>query len=287
MEIKKPIFIVGSGRSGTTIFYNLIATHPELCWFSNYTNKLPEFPLLAMGHRLLEVPGLGKQLKFKMMHSKSPYVLKPMEAENIYHSYCKFRDDIKTTEEDLTAEMEYRLKSQIRFHLKYTGKKRFISKQTANNQRIRMIHKMFPDAYYIHIIRDGRAVANSLQNIFWWNNIYIWWLGYKPPKWKEMGNDPIELCALQWQRDVEEILNHRHLFGDRYIEIKYENFITDVKNTMNNIVDFCELKRSDEFENLLPSSLKDMNGKWKKLPESQKAILQNTTKDLLLQLGYM
>ena len=36
-EIKKPIFIVGVPRSGTTLFYLLLSQHPDLGWFTNDT----------------------------------------------------------------------------------------------------------------------------------------------------------------------------------------------------------------------------------------------------------
>jgi len=35
----KPIFLVGLGRSGTTVLYNLIANHQELCWISAKDNE--------------------------------------------------------------------------------------------------------------------------------------------------------------------------------------------------------------------------------------------------------
>jgi len=46
IEIKKPIFIVGVPRSGTTLLYTLLAQHPELGWFSKDTTiglTTPEF----------------------------------------------------------------------------------------------------------------------------------------------------------------------------------------------------------------------------------------------------
>jgi len=36
MEIYKPIFIVGSPNSGTSLLYELMASHPDLSWISQY-----------------------------------------------------------------------------------------------------------------------------------------------------------------------------------------------------------------------------------------------------------
>jgi len=286
LNIKKPIFIVGSGRSGTTLLYNLLAIHPEVCWFSNLSDRFPRFRLLAALHRILQAPLIGSHMRGQIVGRTMPS-LRPMEAESIYHRYCGFEHARKTTAGDLTEGMEKRFKKVIRAHLRFTGKKRFLSKQTSNTQRIELIHTMFPDAYYVHIIRNGRAVANSLLNVRWWNNVDIWWLGYKPPKWEELGREPIELCALHWKRDVEEILHNRHLFGNRYIEVRYEELVEKPVDVIHEVVRSCELREIEDFRRWLPRSLTSKNYKWEsQLSERQKLILDRTIGDFMVEVGY-
>lgn len=286
MVIEKPIFIVGSGRSGTTVFYNFFAIHPEICWFSNYSDRFVNINLMPLLHRILDLPFVGTVAK-KAIISRRKLAIKPSEAQIIYHDYCGFKYSVKSTEDDLNPALEKKFKDLIKRHMLLTGKKRFLNKQTANNQRIRLINKMFSDAYYIHIIRDGRAVANSLLNVSWWDHTDIWWLGEKPYEWTKKGKQPIELCGLNWKRNVEEILKNKGLFEDRYIEVKYEDFILDVKGTMEKIINFCELSYSDYFIKMLPQTLPNMNYKWKNnLNEEQKTILDITLKPFLAQLGY-
>lgn len=288
MAIEKPIFIIGSGRSGTTIFYNLLSTHPEVCWFSNFTDRFPHFKSMPLIHRILYLPLIGTHARKNIINSTGRrFNIRPTEAQRIYHEYCGFKHGVKTTEKDLCPEIETKFKVLIERHLVLTGKKRFLNKQTANTQRISLISRMFEDAYYIHIIRDGRAVSNSLFNVRWWNNIDIWWLEQKASAWEKEGRQEIELCGLHWRRDVEEILNNKVLFEDRYIEVRYEDFVVDVKSTMGRIVDFCELRRSKHFFDMLPGTLQNMNYKWKdNLTEEQKVILNKTLKPLLNQLQY-
>ena len=37
--IKKPIFIIGTGRCGSTLLYRILALHPELAFLSNINEK--------------------------------------------------------------------------------------------------------------------------------------------------------------------------------------------------------------------------------------------------------
>lgn len=287
MAINKPIFIIGSGRSGTTVLYNLLSTHPDVCWFSNYSDKLLKLRVAPFLHRILDLPFLGNIAK-KRIISQSDLYLKPTEAEHIYHEYCGFQDSIKTTENDLQLETKEKFLDVINSHLSLSGKSRFLSKQTSNNQRIRLIDKIFDDAYYIHIIRDGRAVASSMLNVSWWDNTDIWWLdGEKASEWKKKGKPAIELCGLHWKRDVEEILENKTLFENRYLEVRYENFRQDVKGTMKEITDFCELEESNSFNQRLPQTLPNMDNKWKKnLNNEQKDTLERAIGPFLNHLGY-
>jgi hypothetical protein len=191
------------------------------------------------------------------------------------------------TGDDLTPEVERRFKDLVEGHLSATGKPRFMNKQTANTQRIGAIDKMFPDASFVHIIRDGRAVASSLLRVDWWSRTDIWWYGGTPKEWAEAGGDPIELCALQWQRDVQEILDHRHLFEDRYLEIRYEDLVADTKGTVRDVVQFAGLEPSQRLMDSVPDSLPDMNYKWvEQLDASQKATLERCLGESLAALGY-
>ena len=287
-KIDRPIFIIGGGRSGTTILYNLLSMHPELCWFSRYSDMLPGNNYIAVFHRMLELPFFGNLMK-KSIISRNPLKILPIphEGGNIYHKYCGFEYKYKTTELDYNLESEKKLKKVIQGHLKATGKKRFLSKQTANNQRIRLIHSLFPDGFYIHIIRDGRAVANSLINIYWWENMDIWWFNGKPSKWVEMGNEPIALAGLIWERDIEEILKNKYLFDNKFFELRYEDLCNNPRNMIKNIANFCELSWPIEFEELLPKKLVSMNDKWKKnLSDNQKMILLDTIKNSLKKYNY-
>ena len=107
MAIKKPIFIVGSGRSGTTVFYNFLATHPEVCWFSNLGNKLININQVPFLHRLIDLPFIGGLSKNNIISKRYSFI-RPSEGENIY-DYCGFEKSIKTDENNLNFEIEKKI----------------------------------------------------------------------------------------------------------------------------------------------------------------------------------
>ena len=53
-SLKNSLFILGTGRSGTTIVFRMLASHPELGWFSNYEERFPRVPQFALASRLLD-----------------------------------------------------------------------------------------------------------------------------------------------------------------------------------------------------------------------------------------
>ena len=92
---------------------------------------------------------------------------------------------------------------------------------------------------------------------------------------------------MQWKRNVEEILENKNLFEDRYLEVRYETFIADVRGTMETITNFCELRKTERFSVMLPKTLPNMNYKWKEcLTNEQKDILDRTIGTFVQHLGY-
>jgi len=183
--------------------------------------------------------------------------------------------------------MARQFKGKVREHLDLAGKRRILSKQTANNRRIGLIARMFPDARYIHVIRDGRAVANSTIRVPWWNDTPIWWMGGTAGEWEVRGKEPIELCGLYWQRTLEEIFRNKELLGEQYREVRYESLVDDVHSVIGEILDACDLRSGDKYLDSLPRALPDMNRKWRdQLDAAQQDTLRRAIGGFLEELGY-
>lgn len=254
MEIHEPIFIIGSGRSGTSLLYNLLAVHPDLCWFSNLSDRFARLPQLILLHRLADFSVVKKAI----IGGKN-FPLLPSEGGNIYRR-SRFTDQKKTTEADLSRVDTKYFFEAIGAHLRLTGKARFLNKRTANTQRLRLMHALLPDAYWIHIIRDGRAVAHSLSRVDWWPTVRLWWHhGDTPMALSRAYPDPIRLAGQHWRRNVNEIRLHRRLLGRRYKEVSYEDLVKEPKKILAATLRFCHLRVPSEYLSILPNRFPNRN----------------------------
>lgn len=287
-SIDRPIFLIGSGRSGTTLLLDLLTKHPDLAWFSNWFNLHPNYPWLAAPLRIWDIPIIGSKIAGRI-----PGLLHSHEAINVY-KYCGIRDlhyekRSFLIETDVTCKAATCMRGLIARYLAFRGKKRFITKNTNNCARVRYLKTIFPDAQFIHIIRDGRAVAYSLLNVEWWPNLTLWWSGFTPDEWKREGNSPIELCARHWQHMVHTVRSNAATFpsGD-YIEIKYEDLVKDTMHQLSMILEFCDLPSMPAFENAMKRfNIYNSNYKWRKnLSKADKFILEAVLADSLEQMGY-
>ena len=96
---------------------------------------------------------------------------------------------------------------------------------------------MFPDALYIHLIRDGRAVTNSMIKKNWLPVLDLWWTGDKAIDHVHEYEDPVELMGLHWKYNVEEMLQLGELVGPRYKEVRYEDLVQNVRGTISEVMD--------------------------------------------------
>lgn len=282
--ITKPVFLVGCGRSGTTLIYDLLAYHPDFAWFSNWTTRFPQISPLAILNRL------------PIERSNVFHKFKPVPAQEgikIYR-HCGI-EDIKPKDgnpigpNDVPTSSKECLRKLISAHQYYQGKTRFLHKNTANSLRIPFLHSLFPDAKFIHIIRDGRAVALSLSKVKFWQNLELWWSDETPRTWAEKGNDPVMLAGLHWQREVNAVLRSLEAVPDeQQFGVRYEDFVASPKSAMRDLVQFCELEWTSALETVIDSrKIGNFNNRWSSsTTESSMNELWESIRLTSEQLGY-
>src|SRR5439155_6926406 len=75
--------------------------------------------------------------------------------------------DHDLTADDLTQDLVERFRRFFEVRARAQRKPVFVHKFTGW-PRARLIHAAFPEARFVHVVRDGRAVAASLVRMPWW-----------------------------------------------------------------------------------------------------------------------
>lgn len=193
---------------------------------------------------------------------------------------------------DIKEKDRQRLRTMFAYYQLLARKKRFVNKHPRNSLRLDYIQTIFPDAKFIHIIRDGRAVAGSLMrrstteeqrlNIPFGNFC-------KPPNWHlYLKHPPLEQAAYQWKEIVEFIQDYfGHQPRGTVLELKYEDFCQNVPKHIELVDDFCQLPPGRRLWGKIPSQLEVNNYNYlQTLGPEQIAVIESICGDLLHKLGY-
>jgi hypothetical protein len=267
-QIIRPIFIVGAPRSGTNIFYRTFAKHPDLAWISNITKKVPSSLWLT---RII--------MLFRNDH-------RPTEANNVWQKFADSADE-SLGQDDVTAAARKYLHRVITNNLLLFNKPRFLNKSPGNSVRIEFLQEIFPDAIFIHMLRDGRAAAYSIMRSRLEHSGSYW--SVKPPGWRDLMKLPlVDACALQWKMTVEYILQSaKNLPREQYLEVKYEDFVARPAEIFEQVAEKCDLVWQDDLLQALTVGMDNRNFKWlREMSDEDQNTLNALLEKFLMQLGY-
>jgi hypothetical protein len=212
-----PFFIVGSGRSGTTLLRMILASHSHLA--------IPPETWYML--RLLE--------KFDPKQPLSPDDIRT--AAKIMTGHYRWPDMNIDAKEFTREALELKNPSLsdvveivYRKHLDRENKPRWGDKTPGYIQIVPELIAMFPDAKFIHFYRDGRDVARSFQAQGWYGR----WLHDNAREWNE---------ALDYnKRWRSSPLAHRIL------QVRYEDLVLDTEKTLRDICHFLDEKYEPQMQ---------------------------------------
>jgi hypothetical protein len=246
-----PLFIVGAPRSGTSLLYKLLCLHPQAVWISNWSRRLPGVAAVAGLNRVApRFPATRRSVWFGS-DAANAYVYgrrralwerlypMPVEGEPVYR-HCGIGEGLTGgRSEDAQAARLRRTFAALR---RWSGGRVLISKRIANNQRIPFLSAAFPTARFLHLIRDGRAVAYSLRRVDWWDEGVVWWYGDTPRRWCEQGGDPWELAAAHWVRELASVGEGLAAVApERQLELRYEELVGEPIAVLQRVAGFAGL----------------------------------------------
>ena len=287
--IDRPIFVIGTGRSGTTLFFQLLGFHPDLAWFSTYGNYFYRQTWPALLSRVRDLPGVDRVLPLE-----SRYMPKPTEAYGVLNEVTEglFTAYRRLEAADASPAIQARFRARVAAYLRLQGKPRFANKHTGF-ARTRFLRAIFPDARFIHVYRDGRAVASSLIRVDWWKELESWHWGPMRPEnaeeYERSGRNPLVLAAISWKTLMDEIEDEtRELGPDVLLRIRYDDLVNDLRGAMQSVLRFADLREHPRFWSRVERhAVHDMETKWRtKLDAKQRELLEKSLAEHLQKYGF-
>jgi len=267
-----PIFVIGVARSGTSLLSLLLDAHSAIA-------------IPYESHFI--VPFAGKHLDFSTTQSRTIIVQEILRQKYVKHWDVKLEvDDFDIGNCSSLANTIHELYSA---YARKRGKLIWGDKTPSYVTEIDTLHRLFPNAKYIHLIRDGRDVAASLQKQWWGPKDFVSAIEY-------------------WERSVVLATKMlRMLPSSQRIMLRFEDLIINPEEEIQKVLSFLGLEYEESMlnsyyqsteskvgsratlhhSNLAHPPSKDQCFKWKRtLPKADQAIAHEIAGRLLKDLGY-
>ena len=294
---RSPTFLIGAARSGTSLLYKGLCLHPDAAYFNNYSRRVPRHPSVGVMNRIARLtPGHRRQVWFA--GGSNAYVYSrarrlrdrlypmPVEGEPVYAA-CGIPEDV--SRDNVNMDSALALRRAVFATMRWGGGHHFINKRIANVRRIPVLAAAFPEARFVDITRDGRAVAVSLSRVDWWEGSVVWWYGGTPQAWRDDGRDPWELCARNWVEEVRAIDSGiEDLDPSQVLRLTYEEFVAEPVGTIQRVAEFAGLPDDAgwrrEIEHI---KFRNRNDTWSKgLPPEVVTTIEDVQASELSKRGY-
>lgn len=218
------VFVVGCPRSGTTLLRRMLDAHPELA-ITPETHWVPEwFEKHGRGDRNDPV---SRELVQSLLESDRFTKLKVGDDE-----VWRLFEEGKPVSYARLVEHVYDLFGRRR------AKPLVGDKTPGYTKAIPLLHRLFPWARFVHLVRDGRDVCLSATS---WHQVGR--LERRFPSWRR---EPVATAALWWELHVRLAREAgARLDPGQYYEMRYEELVADPSEESRALCSFLELAYSE------------------------------------------
>lgn len=274
--MKPPVFIVGCPRSGTSYLYHLLLSAGG---FAELHTQMNVFDVLEPIYGDLRARQNKQRMLKEWLHTKA-FQVSGLNGEEIQ---AKVMAECRGASDFLRIVMEEIARSQ--------GVDRWADSTPTNVPHMLRIKRDFPDAKFIHIIRDPRDLSLSLDKKGW----------SRPLPW-DKGNSLLA-AGIYWEWIVRKGRKYGQQVGADYMETRYEQLVQTPTVALAKIGGFlnCDLSyeriqshRVGSIQNPLTSFKEDLKqgkfspvGRWReKFPPQQLARFEALIGTYMQELGY-
>ncbi len=272
-----PVFVLGSGRSGTKFLYDTLLSAGG---FAVFHAESKAFNLLGpcfgnLTHRCNRRHLLDAFYTSGVFHLTG---LDPKEIEERVMTDCRNAGDF------LRVVMEAIARRQ--------GVHRWADTTPQHLLYLPLIKKVIPNALVVHIIRDGRDVTASMHRIGW----------IRPLPWDR--NRAFLARAIFWRWIVSKGRRYGQALGGDYLEVHYEDLVQNPRETLGRIGKFIEQDLDyDRIQQVALGTVRNPNssfrgdgkeiesatiGRWRRMFTPQQVRnLESSIGDLLVDTGYV
>ncbi len=202
-----PVFVIGCPRSGTTLLYHMLLSAGQ---FAIYRAETHVFNTLAPRCGDLRVRANREQLLEIWLGSRM-HVQSKLEASDVRTRV----DDFHDAGSFLSMVMEMVMAAQ--------GAVRWAETTPVHVLQMPEILTSIPNALFIHVIRDGRDVAMSLDQLGWVSSL----------PW-DKGNG-MYAAAASWAWIVRNGRADGDRLGASYLEVRYEALVESPRDVLRTV----------------------------------------------------
>ena len=271
-EVEQPIFIIGNFRSGTTFLHRLLTKDKgstsltsweiflapsivgrrllRLGMRVNYAIGNPVQKVIEAFDRVMEQYSYMHRITLTdaeedgkvLFHIWSSYdLLAFFPFPGLVRKYIYYDEQVPLEERE--REMQY-YHEVLKKHVFSHQGKRYISKNPSYSPKVATLHRRFPDAKFINLVRNPLQVIPSSISLFS-NHLRT----YGDPETKYALQETVIEHSKHWY-----LYPHRYLSklpSDQYIRIKYRDLVADPKGIVERIYRQFGMELSPEYARVL------------------------------------
>ncbi len=223
--VKKQIFIVGTQRSGTTLLRLILNAHSRIA-----IAREAGFLVPLLKKKYVTTGFTGAFLKAFYNN----YLSSKSDIQSSYAYYTEFFTQLDPEERISLRELVTGLFST---YCRGEGKSIWGNKTPSFLRKIDILYRLFPDALFIHIVRDGRDVFDSWR------------------KKAEMHKNDVSVMALDWS--LKLLMIERYFKGIRAenkITVRYEDLLEKPEQTVRDICSMIGVEYEPDMFNFYKNS---------------------------------